>query len=83
MMIILKKVIFKDLLGNLRKPHIFRGLIDKMSSSREIHDSDAILATEARGFIFGSAITFNGGKSLVVARKPNKLPVKLIKKKYD
>jgi len=78
-----KGIIFKDLLGILREPNIFRGLIDRMASSQEIQESDAILAIEARGFIFGSAIAFHSGKPMVVARKPNKLPGKLVMKKYD
>ena len=78
-----KGTIFKDLLGILREPNIFRGLIDRMASSQEIQASDAILAIEARGFIFGSAIAFHSGKPMIVARKPNKLPGKLIMKKYD
>ena len=78
-----KGINFKDLLGILRETNIFRGLIDRMASSQEIKDSDAILAIEARGFIFGSAIAFHSGKPMIVARKPNKLPGKLIKKKYD
>ena len=78
-----KGIIFKDLLGILREPNIFRDLIDRMASSQEIKDSEAILAIEARGFIFGSALAFQSRKPMVVARKPNKLPGKLIKKKYD
>ena len=78
-----KGIIFKDLFGILREPNIFRDLIDRMASSQEIQNSDAILAIEARGFIFGSAIAFHSGKPLVVARKPNKLPGKLLIKKYD
>ena len=78
-----KGIIFKDLLGILREPNIFRVLIDRMASSQEIQDSEAILAIEARGFIFGSAIAFQSGKPMIVARKPNKLPGKLIMKKYD
>ena len=78
-----KGIIFKDLLGLLREPNIFRALINKMASSQSIQDSDAILAIEARGFIFGSAIAFQSSKPLVVARKPNKLPGELIKKKYE
>ena len=78
-----KGVIFKDLLGILRDPNIFRNLIERMASSKEIQDSDAVLAIEARGFIFGSAIAFHSGKPMVVARKPNKLPGELIMKKYD
>jgi len=78
-----KGTIFKDLLGLLREPIIFRDLIDKMASSQGIQDSDAILAIEARGFIFGSAIAFQSGKPMVVARKPNKLPGELINKEYE
>ena len=78
-----KGIIFKDLLGILREPNIFRSLIKKMASSQVIKNSDAILAIEARGFIFGSAIAFHSAKPLIVARKPNKLPGKLIKKKYE
>ena len=78
-----KGIIFKDLLGLLREPYIFRDLIDKMASSQGIQDSDAILAIEARGFIFGSAIAFQSGKPMVVARKPNKLPGELINKEYE
>lgn len=78
-----KGIIFKDILGILREPKIFRSLIYKMASSKEIQNSDAILAIEARGFIFGSAIAFKSGKPMVVARKPNKLPGELITKKYE
>ena len=77
-----KGIIFKDLLGILREPTIFRGLINRMASSQVIKDSDAIVAIEARGFLFGSAIAFQSTKPLIVARKPNKLPGKLIMKKY-
>ena len=77
-----KGIDFKDLLGILREPKIFRGLIDSMASSQEIKDSDAILAIEARGFIFGAAIAFQTGKPMVVARKADKLPGELIMKRY-
>ena len=78
-----KGIIFKDLLGIVREPNIFRLLIDKMASTQEIRNADAIIAIEARGFIFGSAIAFQSGKPMIVARKPNKLPGKLIMKKYN
>jgi len=78
-----KGIIFKDLLGILQEPSIFKSLINKMASSQVIKDSDAIIAIEARGFIFGSAIAFHSAKPLIVARKPNKLPGKLIEKKYE
>ena len=78
-----KGIIFKDLFGILREPNIFKVLIDRMASSQEIKDSDAIIAIEARGFIFGSAIAYHSGKPMIVARKPNKLPGELVMKKYN
>tara|TARA_Y100000589_G_scaffold318314_1_gene345650 strand:- start:83 stop:595 length:513 start_codon:yes stop_codon:yes gene_type:complete len=78
-----KGINFKDLLGIIREPNIFRGLIDRMASSQEIQNSDAILAIEARGFIFGSALAFQSGKPMIVARKQHKLPGEVIIKKYN
>ena len=78
-----KGIIFKDLLGLLQEPNIFRTLISNMASSQLIQDCDAIIAIEARGFIFGSAIALHSGKPMIVARKPNKLPGHLIEKEYQ
>ena len=78
-----KGIIFKDLLGLLQEPNIFRSLIGNMASSTKIQDCDAILAIEARGFIFGAAIALLSGKPLILARKPNKLPGELIEKEYE
>ena len=54
-----------------------------MSKSILLKDSDAIIAIDARGFIFGAAISFNLSKPLIVARKPGKLPGELISKSYN
>ena len=51
-----------------------------MASRQGVHDSDTILAIEARGFIFGSALAFYVGIPMVVQRKPIKLPNILIMK---
>ncbi len=77
-----KGIVFKDLLGLIQEPNIFKALIDNMASNQKIKDCDAIIAIEARGFIFGSAIALRSGKPMVVVRKPNKLPGELLKKKY-
>ena len=54
-----------------------------MSSHQLIRDSEAIISIEARGFIFGSAISFQASKPMIVARKPGKLPGDLIQKNYN
>ena len=77
-----KGIAFKDILGIMQDPEIFRELILKMSSNEVIKSSEAIISIEARGFIFGSAISLQTSKPMVVARKPGKLPGELIKENY-
>ena len=78
-----KGIEFKDLLGIIQEPKIFKELILKMSSSQIIKNAEAIISIDARGFIFGSAISMQASKPMIVARKPGKLPGKLLKKKYS
>ena len=67
----------------MHDPEVFRDLILKMSSNKVIKSSEAIISIEARGFIFGSAISLQTSKPMVVARKPGKLPGELIKENYN
>ena len=77
-----KGIAFKDVLGIIQDPEVFRELSLKMSSNKVIKDSEAIISIEARGFIFGSAISLQASKPMLVARKPGKLPGELIKENY-
>ena len=77
-----KGIEFKDILGILQDPKIFKELILKMSSSQIIKNAEAIIAIDARGFIFGSAICFQASKPMIVARKPGKLPGELLENNY-
>ena len=78
-----KGIVFRDVLPILSNPDIFSNLIDEMSSSEVLKNSDAIIAIDARGFIFGAAIAFHLSKPLVLARKPGKLPGEIISKSYN
>ena len=53
-----KGISFKDLLGIVQDSEVFRELIFEMSSNKIIRSAEAIISIEARGFIFGSAISF-------------------------
>ena len=75
-----KGIEFKDVLGIIQEPKIFQELILKMSSSKIIKNSEAIISIDARGFIFGAAISLQALKPMIVARKPGKLPGELLKK---
>ena len=75
-----KGIEFKDVLGITQEPKIFKELILKMASSEIIKNAEAIISIDARGFIFGSAISFQASKPMIVAIKPWKLLEELLKK---
>ena len=78
-----KGIDFKDILGIIQEPKIFKELIVMMSSSEIIKNADAIISIDARGFIFGSAISLDSSKPMILARKPGKLPGELSEEKYS
>ena len=77
-----KGIEFKDVLGIIQEPQVFKELISEMSSSQIIKNAEAIVSIDARGFIFGSAISFYSSKPMIVARKPGKLPGEVIEEEY-
>ena len=67
----------------VQEPEVFNELILKMSSSKILKKSEAIISIDARGFIFGSAIALQTSKPMIVARKPGKLPGEIVTQKYN
>ena len=78
-----KGVLFRDVLPLLQNPETFAAIIRRMSESEIVERSDAILAIDSRGFIFGTAIALKMSKPMVVARKIGKLPGELFTKTYN
>ena len=78
-----KGVDFKDVLGIIQDPKVFSEIILSMSSSQIVKKADAIISIDARGFIFGSAISLQASKPMIVARKPGKLPGEILKRNYS
>ncbi len=78
-----KGIVFKDILPILHHPDIFSKLIENMSANKIFDTAEAIIAIDARGFIFGTAISITLKKPMIVARKIGKLPGELITKSYD
>ena len=76
-------ILFRDVLPILRNPEEFSSLIQEMSELEICKEADAILAVDARGFLFGSSLALKSLKPLVVARKPGKLPGEIITNKYS
>ena len=78
-----KGIDFKDVLEILQYPEIFHDLIVKMSSNEFLKNAEAIISIDARGFIFGSAVALQLSKPMIVARKPGKLPGRILTREYD
>ena len=78
-----KGINFKDVLEIIQEPEVFNELIQKMSASQILKQSEAIISIDARGFIFGSAIALKSSKPMIVARKPGKLPGAIVTEKYN
>lgn len=78
-----KGVSFKDISPLLSNPESFRLAIDEMCKAVGSLDFNKVLAIESRGFIFGSVIAYQMKKSLIMARKPGKLPGELVAQKYQ
>jgi len=78
-----KGILFRDISPILQEPKIFKKLIENMSSAKLFKNCDCIIAVDARGFIFGTAIAINIDKPLIMARKPGKLPGDLAEKSYN
>ena len=78
-----KGIDFKDILGITQEPEVFKELILRMSTSQIIKNAEAIISVDARGFIFGSAISLQASKPMIVARKPGKLPGEIFEEDYS
>ena len=76
-------VSFKDVIEIAQHPSIFGKLTLEMAKSKIIKEAEAIISIDSRGFIFGSAVSVQASKPMIVARKPGKLPGELVTKKYS
>ena len=68
-------VLFRDISPLLANPAAFKEAIRQLDELAQQFDYTHILGIESRGFIFGSALAHHAHKGLVLARKPNKLPL--------
>lgn len=68
-------VLFRDISPLLANPPAFKEAIRQLDEIAKQFNYTHILGIESRGFIFGSALAHHAHKGLVLARKPNKLPL--------
>lgn len=65
---------FFDISGTLKNPHAFSLVIDNLVAQYKDKKIDAILALDARGFLFATPLSYKLKIPVVMLRKPGKLP---------
>src|SRR5262252_4340380 len=78
-----KGILFYDITTLLKDKVGFATLIDALSEHYLNSQVDAVLAIEARGFIFGPALAYRLNAGFVPIRKPGKLPAETAKWSYE
>lgn len=74
---------YKDITTVLSDPKALRLMVEELSDALGGIEYDYVLGVEARGFICGSMVAVHNGKGFLMARKPGKLPGRLIRQEYD
>ena len=67
-------VLFRDITPLLKDPVAFREAIDLLVEHWSSRDIDAVVAVDARGFLFAAPLAYRLRKPLIPVRKAGKLP---------
>lgn len=67
-------IVFRDITPTLENPETFHNLINDLCELANKYSFNKIVCADARGFLLGAPLAYALKKSLVVARKPGKLP---------
>ncbi len=76
-------VVFKDITPLLALPAARRQVVEAIAKHYRDTRIDALAATEARGFIFGTLLAQELNVPFIPVRKSGKLPYKKIHEEYD
>lgn len=76
-------ILFRDITPLLGDPNALAAATDALAAGFADAGIDYVVAVEARGFIFGSAVAEKLGAGFVPIRKPGKLPFKTESVSYD
>src|ERR1700683_2281166 len=78
-----KGILFYDITTLLKDKRGFATLIDALAEHYIDKEIDLVLGMEARGFIFGPALSSRLNAGFVPVRKPGKLPAETLKISYE
>jgi adenine phosphoribosyltransferase len=76
-------ILFRDITTLIRDGEALQETIDTMVEHYIDTDIDAIVAIEARGWIFGAPLAYELGAGFVPVRKPSKLPSEKVSISYS
>lgn len=76
-------ILFYDITTLLKDGKAFAKAVDALSARYEGRRIDAVVAIEARGYIFGPAMAYRLGVGFIPMRKPGKLPARTVRETYD
>ncbi|MDR2463148.1 MAG: adenine phosphoribosyltransferase [Verrucomicrobiales bacterium] len=76
-------VVFKDITPIIENGLLFRLTVTVFADHYKRKNIEQIVAIDARGFLFGSALAYVLGTGISVVRKKGKLPFKTISTSYD
>ncbi len=75
-------IVFKDIMPLLADPPALRQVVHELADFARPLRPDVILGAEARGFILGAALALELDCGFVAARRPGKLPSRVISAEY-
>lgn len=78
-----KGILFYDITTLLANPKAFTYSIDALADRVSDLRPDKILAAEARGFLFGAALSYKLGVGFIPVRKHGKLPYTTVSATYE
>ena len=76
-------ILFYDITTLLKDGPSFAKAVDALCERYKGESIDAVLAIEARGYIFGGMMAYLLGTGFIPVRKPGKLPAKAIQETYE
>jgi adenine phosphoribosyltransferase len=76
-------ILFYDITTLLKEGPSFAKAVDALCKRYKGEPIDAVLAIEARGYIFGGMMAYLLGTGFIPVRKPGKLPAKAIQETYE
>ncbi len=78
-----KGIQFKDITTLIKDGDLFAQTVDQLYQPFRREEIEKIVAIEARGFIFGAALSYKLNVGFVPVRKPGKLPAETVSEEYD